>query len=129
MKTENKTVIQPGHFIMRDRSFQASSPAGQEIGIVLNNDYYVDIDFILTTPVSREEAQRYSKKLKLNLPSKKLMHLLTDNQETINKSLLSIGRGDCLLLGDLTQQFWTQHPDDCANTKRSVVFIVPVRKH
>ena len=128
MKTKNKTVIHPGNFVMRDKSCQAFSRAGQEIGIVLNDDYYVDIASILTTPVSHEEAQKYGKQLKLHLPSKKLMHLLADNQETVNKSLLSIGRGDCLLLGDPTQQFWTQRSNDCANAKRSVVFIIPVRK-
>ena len=127
-KTKNKTVIKPGYFVMRDKRCQASSPAGQEVGIVLNKDYYVDIASILTTPVSHEDAKKYGRQLKLNLPSKKLIRILADNQETVNNSLLSIGRGDCLLLGEITGQFWIQRSNNAVSDKRNVIFIVPVCK-
>lgn len=128
MRTKNKPAIKPGYFIMRNERCQAFSPAGQEIGIVLNNDYYVDIASILTTPVSHEEAKKYGKQLKLELPSKKLMRLLIDNQETVNNSLLAIGRGDCLLLGELNQKFWTKRTAGAVSDKRNVIFIKPVQK-
>ncbi|MBR1601658.1 MAG: hypothetical protein IJ677_08815 [Alphaproteobacteria bacterium] len=113
---------------MRDKRCQPFSTAGQEIGIVLNNDYYVDIASILTTPVSLEEAKKYGKQLRHNLPSKKLIRLLIDNQDIVNNSLLSIGRGDCLLLGDIDEKFWTQRSINLMNDRRNVVFIIPLHK-
>lgn len=128
-KGKNKTAASAGHFVMRDNHCAASSKSGQEIGIVLNNDYYMDIDSILTTPVSHQEAKRYGKMLKLNLPNKKLLRLLADNQETVNNSLLSIGRGDCLILGNINNDFWTSRSSLPEKDKRKVIFIRPVLRN
>lgn len=128
-KEEDKTAVSAGHFVMRDNKCAACSKSGQEIGIVLNNDYYMDIDSILTTPVSHREAKRYGKLLKLNLPNKKLLRLLADNQETVNNSLLSIGRGDCLILGNINNDFWTSKSNLPEKDKRKVIFIRPVLRN
>ena len=125
-KDKNEMTVSTGQFVMRDNHCAAVSTAGQEIGIVLNSDYYVDIVSILTTPVSHQEAKRYGKLLKLNLPSKKMLRLLADNQETVNNSLLSIGRGDCMILGNVNNDFWTSRSCLPERDKRKVIFIRPV---
>lgn len=128
MKTEKKgkMTVSTGHFVMRNNSYAALSHSGQEIGIVLNDDYYMDIDSLLTTPVSHREAKQYSKQLKLNLPSKKMLRLLSDKRDVINNSLLSIGRGDCLILGNISDDFWTSRSNLPDKDKRKVLFIRPV---
>ena len=131
IKTKKREMTaNTGHFVMRDNRCAAVSTAGQEIGVVLNNDYYMDIDSILTTPISHQEAKQYGKLLRLSLPSKKMLRLLADNQETVNNSLLSIGRGDCLILGNVADDFWTSRSNLSEKDKRKVLFIRPVvRKH
>ena len=127
MKSQKtKTTLSPGHFVMRDKHCAALSRAGQEIGIALNSEYYMDIDSLLTTPVSHDEAKQYGKQLKLNLPNKKLMRLLAENQNVVNNSLLAIGRGDCLILGDVTQGFWTSRSNNPKSDRRKVLFIKSV---
>lgn len=127
IKTKNKKqMVVPGHFVMRDNHCESSSHCGQEIGIVLNKDYYVDIASILTTPVSHAEAIRYGKLLQVSLPNKKMMRLLADNVEIVNNSLLAIGRRDCLILGDVCKKFWTSHSDCEKTDRRGVIFIRPV---
>ncbi len=125
---EIKKAISPGHFIMRDNSSMSLSRAGQEIGIALNKDYYMDIDSLLTTPISHQEAKLYGKQLKMNLPNKKMLRLLAKNQNIINNSLLSIGRGDCLILGDVCKVFWASRSDEPETDRRRVIFIRPVVK-
>ena len=126
MMKSKKTTLSPGHFVMRDEHCAALSRSGQEIGIALNSKYYVDIDSLLTTPVSHDEAKQYGKQLKLNLPNKKLMRLLAENQNIVNNSLLAIGRGDCLILGDVTKDFWTSKSNLPKTDRRKVLFIKPV---
>jgi hypothetical protein len=127
MKSQKtKTTLGPGHFVLRDSRCATLSRAGQEIGITLNSEYYVDIDSLLTTPVSHEEAKQYGKQLKLNLPHKKMLRLLAENQNVVNNSLLAIGRGDCLFLGDVTQGFWTSRSNNPKSDRRKVLFIKQV---
>ena len=127
MKSQKtKTTLSPGHFVMRDKHCAALSRAGQEIGIALNSEYYMDIDSLLTTPVSHDEARLYGKQLKLKLPNKKMIRLLAENQDTINSSLLSIGRTDCLILGDVAKDFWTSKSTLPKTDRRKVLFIKPV---
>lgn len=130
MKEKKEEItVNTGYFVMRDNRYSPFGRSGQEIGIVLNSDYYMDIDSLLTTPVSHKEAKQYGKQLKLNLPNKKMLRLLADNQDTINNSLLSIGRGDCLILGNVNDNFWTSRSNLPENNKRKVLFIRPVLRN
>ena len=128
MKSEKEKEMAEhiGHFVMRDNRHAAFSRAGQEIGIILSSDYYVDIVSLLSTPISHKEAKQYSKQLKLNLPSKKMLRLLADNQDIVNNSLLSIGRGDCLILGNVNDDFWTSRSNLPETDRRKVLFIRPI---
>lgn len=125
MKTYRKNIT-PGYYIMRNNRFDACSRLGQEVGIVLNKDYYLDTTSFLSTPISMEEAKRYSKILKLNLPTKKLLKLLAANQEIVNNSLIAAGKGNYLLLGDVFKAFWTTRANCKTTEKRRVLFIKPI---
>ena len=83
------------------------------------------IDSLLKTPVSKKEALLYGRSLNMSLPTKKQMRLIEEHLETINNRLLSIGRGDCMLLGAIVSLFWTRfenRPDE----RRKVLFLAPI---
>lgn len=123
MSKIKKSKALPGYFVLPGKCLKAFSRSGQEIGILLNENYYLDIASLLKTPVSYEEARQYSKREKFNLPDKKLMKLLVDNLDVINNSLIIAGRGDCLLFGDITKSFWTQRAVKKESERRGVLFI------
>ena len=126
IKSKKQAPLNPGCFVMRDSHCPGLSRCGNEIGITINNEYYVDIDSLLNTPVSHEEAKQYGKQLKLKLPNKKMIRLLAENQDIINNSLLAIGRRDCLILGDVAKDFWTSKSNLPKTDRRKVLFIKPV---
>ena len=126
IKSKKEPQPGPGHFVMRDSQCSGLSRCGKEIGVTINNEYYIDIDSLLNTPVSHEEARLYGKQLKLKLPNKKMIRLLAENQDTVNSSLLAIGRTDCLILGDVTKDFWTSKSTLPKTDRRKVLFIKPV---
>ena len=129
MKRQNiKTSSQVGDFVLRNN--QCSSVQTQVLakGILVDDAHYLDIDSLLKTPVSKEEALFYGRRLNMPLPTKKQMRVLEQNLETINNRLLSIGRGDCMLFGTIQKNFWTRCEKRLAtqNERRGVLFLVPI---
>ncbi len=79
-----------GDLVFRDNQFSAMQPNLRAKGIFVNEEYYLDIDSILKTPVSKKEAQVYGRQMNMMLPTKKQMRLIEQNLEIINNSLLRI---------------------------------------
>ena len=126
---KNKTkCMKIGDLVFRNNQFSAMQPNLRAKGIFVNEEYYLDIDSILKTPVSKKEAQVYGRQMNMMLPTKKQMRLIEQNLEIINNSLLSIGRGDCLLLGAVVKDFWTRYAKtaDSGIERRSVLFLVQI---
>lgn len=124
---KRKKTLNIGDFVMRDNNYPMQKDLATAKGIVISRNYYMDIDSMVKTPVSREEALSYGQKLQMNLPTKRQLDLITKNMEKINQSLHAIGRGDYMLFYDMQQDFWTVS-DDKKNEKerRRVVFIAPL---
>lgn len=123
LKSENCAQI--GHFVLRNHQCSAVKTEECVKGILVSSEYYLDIDSLLKTPISKQEALRYGRSLNMLLPTKKQMRLIEEHLETINNRLLSIGRGDCMLLGAIVSQFWTRfenRPDE----RRKVLFLAPI---
>lgn len=123
-----KRQQQIGDLVLRNNQCSAAPAQIPTKGILVDKAHYLDIDSMLKTPISKKEAVVYGKQMKMLLPTKKQMQELEQNLETINNSLLSIGRGDCMLLGTLREMFWTRcaKPTDTATERRGVLFLVPI---
>lgn len=119
---------QIGDLVLRNNQCSPTPAQIPTKGILVDDAYYLDIDSLIKTPVSKSEAMSYGKQLKMLLPTQKQMRKLEQNLETINNSLLSIGRGDCMLFGTLRKAFWTRcdKPVDAATERRGVLFLVPI---
>ncbi|MBR1825126.1 MAG: hypothetical protein IJ770_00880 [Alphaproteobacteria bacterium] len=129
MKNQTKRkVMQIGDFMLRNNQCSSVQTDVRAKGIFVNEKYYLDIDSMLKTPVSKKEALTYGRKLKMALPTKTQMRWIEQNLDVINKSLLSIGRGDCLLFGAILKEFWTRYEKTTgsAGERRSVLFLVPI---
>lgn len=124
---KRRKTLNIGDFVMRDNNYPMEKALAAAKGIVISRNYYMDIDSMMKTPVSREEALSYGQKLQMNLPTKRQLDLITKNMEKISQSLHAIGRGDYMLFYDMQQDFWTAS-DDKKNEKerRRVVFIAPL---
>jgi len=120
--------LQIGDLVLRNNQCSPTPALVPTKGILVDEAYYLDIDSILKTPVSKKEAVFYGKQLNMLLPTKRQMRKLEQNLETINNSLLSIGRGDCMLFGTLRKAFWTRcdKPVNTATERRGVLFLVPI---
>lgn len=127
-KLKSADTAQTGYFVLRNHRCSPVKTEECVKGILVSPEYYLDIDSLLKTPVSKQEAVRYGKQLKMTLPTKKQMRLLEQHLETINNRLLSIGRGDCLLLGAILQQFWTRFEKATFSPeeRRGVLFLAPI---
>lgn len=118
--------VRTGYFILRNNQPSSVITNNHIKGILIDESCYLDVDSILKTPISKKEALLYGHKLNLSLPTKKQIRLLEKHLTTINNSLLSIGRGDCLLLGSLLKEFWTRCDSTQSNERRNVLFLVPL---
>ena len=128
-KPKGKKTCCAGHFVLRNNQCSAVQTAVKTKGILISEEYYLDIDSLLKTPVTKAEALSYGKRLKLRLPTKKQILLLENQAEKVNNSLLSIGRGDCLLLGNILNNFWTLCDNvSSSSERRGVLFLVPVNQ-
>ena len=125
---KSANAAQVGHFLLRNHQCTAVNTEECVKGILVSPEYYLDIDSLLKTPVSKKEALLYGHRLNMVLPTKKQMRLIEANLETINNSLLRIGRGDCLLLGAILTQFWTrfERVETSPQERRGVLFLAPV---
>ena len=117
-----------GFFVLQNNQCSPFPDRMKVKGIMVEKNLYLDIDSILKTPVSKQEALLYGRGMNLMLPTKKQMRLIEKNLEKINNSLLSIGRGDCLLLGAIIKDFWTrcEKSNNLPSERRFVLFLVPI---
>jgi len=122
-----KISLQTGNLVLRNNNV---SPAQNHIkakGIIINEKFYIDIDSMLKTPISREEALNYKRKMKMFLPTCKQLDLIRQNVETINNSLHNMGYRDCLLFYDINKEFWTsRHCCRDNNERRRVLLVAPI---
>ena len=127
-KLKSENFVQIGHFVLRNHHCSPVKTEEGVKGILVSSEYYLDIDSLLKTPISKQEAVLYGRKLNMVLPTKKQLRLLEEHLETINNSLLNIGRGDCMLFGALGQQFWTrcEKAKTAPAERRSVLFLAPI---
>ncbi|MBQ9271465.1 MAG: hypothetical protein IJ218_04285 [Alphaproteobacteria bacterium] len=129
MAKQNKFArMRIGDFMLRNNQCSSEQTKVRAKGVLVDESHYLDIDSILKTPVSKQEALLYGQQLKMKLPTKKQMQQIEKNLEIINNSLLRIGRGDCMLLGEILQQFWTRYEKttDSVGKRRCVLFLVPI---
>lgn len=125
-KANSLKCAQTGHFVLRNNKCSPEM-SNQVKGVLVDESCYLDIDSIVKTPVSKQEALLYGHRLNLLLPTKKQMRLLEKHLSTINNSLLSIGRGDCLLLGSMLKEFWTRcEKSTGSDERRNVLFLAPL---
>ena len=124
----NGAVMQTGDLMLRNNQCSSVQTEVRAKGIFVDKSCYLDIDSMLKTPISKKEALQYGQKLKMMLPTKKQMRLIEQNAEIINNSLIKIGRGDCLLLGQILQDFWTRYEKakSLSNERRCVLFLVSI---
>lgn len=124
---KKQKVLPIGSFVMRDNNNSAENPRIGAKGIVISQDFYVDIDSMLKTPVSREEALSYRQRLQMMLPTKKQLNLIFQNIEKVNQSLHILGRGDYMLFQNMHQDFWTVRNDRKEEKeRRRVLLVVPL---
>lgn len=125
---QSACCAQIGDFVLRNNQCSSAQNEACIKGILISAEYYLDIDSLLKTPISKKEALLYGQRMKMSLPTKKQMRLLEQHLETINSSLLRIGRGDCLLLGTILSQFWTrfEKATPAFDERRGVLFLVPI---
>ena len=128
-KQKSKHPPCTGHFVLRNNQSSPVQTAVKIKGILVSEEYYLDIDSLLKTPVSKTEALNYGRRLNLRLPTKKQIQWLESQAQIVNNRLLSIGRGDCLLLGNILNEFWTLCDSVDANPqRRGVLFLVPLHQ-
>lgn len=124
---KKQTLSEIGSFVMRNSKISTEKPLIGTKGIVISKDFYVDLDSMVKTPVSREEALSYGKKLQMKLPTKRQIDLICKNIEKINQSLHAVGRGDYMLFQNMQQDFWTANNDARDKMeRRKVLFVVPL---
>ena len=116
----------PGHFLLKDNKCTRSAFLGYEKGIILSDKFYLDLDSLIKYPVTLETAQAFSRKLNHQLPTAKQMTLLEKNLETINHQLLACGLGECMVMGNLQQEYWLKNSVPNGKDKRRMLFIVPL---
>jgi hypothetical protein len=119
-----------GDIVLRNNKLSAPKVPIKAKGIILNQKFYVDLDSMIKTPISKEEALIYSRKMNILLPTERQMNVIRRNINIINESLLGIGRGDCLLFDDhIRNEFWTRCGNQTADgERRRVLFIAPIKK-
>ena len=122
-KTNNRFV--PGYFLLKDNECTESAFCGYEKGIILNDKFYLDLDSLIKYPVTLDIAQAFSHKFNHRLPTAEQMTLLEKNLEKINSQLLACGLGECMVMGNLQQEYWLQNSVANGNDKRRMLFIVP----
>ena len=124
---KKQKVLEIGSFVMRNNETSTKKPLIGTKGIVVSKDFYVDLDSMVKTPVSREEALSYGKKLQMSLPTKRQLDLISKNVEAINQSLHAVGRGDYMLFQSMQQDFWAVRNDKKdEKERRKVLFVVPM---
>lgn len=124
-----KQKLQVGDIVLRNNGFSAPKMRIPAKGIVLNQNFYVDLDSMIKSPVSKKEALLYGRKMNILLPTKKQMQIISRNINVINESLLGIGRGDCLLFDNIHKDFWTRCGNQANNDeRRRVLFVAPLKK-
>lgn len=124
---KKQKVLEIGSFVMRNNQTSTEKPQIGTKGIVISKDFYVDLDSMVKTPVSREEALSYGKKLQMSLPTKRQLDLISKNVEAINQSLHAVGRGDYMLFQSMQQDFWAVRNDKKdEKERRKVLFVVPL---
>lgn len=124
-----KQKLNVGDIVLRNNKLSAPKVPIKAKGIVLNQKFYVDLDSMIKTPISKEEALIYSRKMNILLPTERQMNVIRRNINVINTSLLGIGRGDCLLFDDhIHDEFWTRCSEEVGSERRRVLFIAPIKK-
>lgn len=128
MKKIKARSLQIGDVVLRNNQCSPVQTQVRAKGILVDEAHYLDIDSMLKTPVSKKEALLYGRQMKMTLPTKTQMRQLEQNLEVINNSLLSIGRGDCMLFGTMLKTFWTRcdRTIQTQNERRGVLFLVPI---
>lgn len=121
--------MQVGDLVLHDNKILAANKYVRAVGIVISEDFYIDIDSMLKTPISKQEALSYGHKMKMKLPTKRQLGLIQQNMETVNQSLHAIGHGDYMLLGNIYQAFWTiRNESKDEKERRRVLFVAPLSK-
>lgn len=123
-KTNNRFV--PGYFLLKDNECTESAFRGYEKGIIINDKFYLDLDSLFRYPVSLSTAQAFSRKFKHRLPTVKQMKLLEENLEKINRQLIACGLGECMVMGNLQEEYWLQNSIPDSKDRRRMLFIVPL---
>ncbi len=125
-----KQKLNVGDIVLRNNKLSAPKVPIKAKGIVLNQRFYVDLDSMIKTPISKKEALIYGQKMNILLPTERQMNVIRRNINIINESLLGIGRGDCLLFDDhIRNEFWTRCGSQEDNgERRRVLFIAPIKK-
>ena len=96
-------------------------------GVVVDDKYYLDLHCSLRASVSKEEAENYSKRCKLLLPTEKQLEILAANIENVNHNLRLLGQQDYLLPANLKESFWFRgQQNKNADLRRKVLFIIPI---
>ena len=123
-KTKSLKHPKPGCFLLKDNKYVDISQEGREKGIVLNERYYLDLDSLSGGPVAFASAQAYGQALNQEFPTIESIQLVEENLELINLRLLSCGRGDRLVTGDLYRDYWLKGCED--DYRRRVLFVIPL---
>ena len=113
-----------GCFLLKNNELSHSSRNGFEKGILLNKRFYLDLDSLLRYPVTLETALAFSEKLKHALPTSKQLAMLERHIEKVNMQLLECDRGDCLVTGTLSKEYWVRGVE--SDERRRMLFILPV---
>lgn len=128
-KYMEKQKMNVGDIVLRNNELSSPKMPIKAKGIVLNQKFYVDLDSMIKTPISKDEALVYGRKMNILLPTERQMNVIKRNINIINESLLGIGRGDCLLFDDHIQdEFWTRRSEEAGSERRRVLFIAPIKK-
>lgn len=122
MPVDNNGI--PGCFLLKNNEFSPSSRNGLEKGILINKRFYLDLDSLLRYPVTHETAMAFSEKLNHALPTSKQLEMLERHLEKINMQLLACDRGDCLVTGNLSKEYWVRGME--SDERRRMLFILPV---
>ena len=113
-----------GFFLLKNNELSSSSQHGFEKGILLSKRFYLDLDSLLRYPVTLETALAFSEKLKHALPTLKQLEMLERHLEEVNMQLLACDRGDCLVTGNLSKEYWVRGME--SDERRRMLFILPV---
>ncbi|MEE6206807.1 MAG: hypothetical protein VZR95_01985 [Alphaproteobacteria bacterium] len=113
-----------GCFLLKNNELSTSSRNGLEKGILLNKRFYLDLESLLRYPVTLETALAFSEKLKHALPTCKQLEMLERHLEKVNMQLLACDRGDCLVTGNLSKEYWVRGME--SGERRRMLFILPI---